>query len=291
MAPTLEELVGSLDQIEEAHMKRGASAGEEPYLQIARDLQDRIKAPHPEPGYRPGEKLPSLSELGRRFGHTQVTVKRAYEVLINGGLVVSVPKVGYFVRRYPRLRYQMAQTHDPQRLIDLPSVDGWTTDVEAAGYLAQQDITVKSVLGREAIDVYTVGELLDIGEDDVAVVRARVRSIAMDPDKPEFDPESLADTYYPIALARGTELMDPEGVNTTKVLAAAGYPQVDFDHEMLARQPSEDEARRLRLPRGSAVMERITVARDPRGRPVYVQHVVTAGNGSRFLFKMRYQEG
>lgn len=46
---------------------------------------------------KPKEKLPSCRELSIELGVNLKTVERAYNELINLGLVQSIPKKGYFV--------------------------------------------------------------------------------------------------------------------------------------------------------------------------------------------------
>ncbi|MFK0190677.1 GntR family transcriptional regulator [Kitasatospora sp. NPDC090308] len=62
-------------------------------MQIANAIRAEIADGQPLAGY----KLQSLRELANRFGVTAVTVSGALQILIDEGLVVSVPNRGYFV--------------------------------------------------------------------------------------------------------------------------------------------------------------------------------------------------
>ena len=44
-----------------------------------------------------GEKMPSCRELAVEIGVNHKTVERAYQELVNEGLIESIPKKGYFV--------------------------------------------------------------------------------------------------------------------------------------------------------------------------------------------------
>lgn len=66
-------------------------SGEHPYVQIAGQLRAAITAGEI------GPKLPSLTELAEQSGAALNTVRRAYQVLIDEGLVYTVPGRGTFV--------------------------------------------------------------------------------------------------------------------------------------------------------------------------------------------------
>jgi LacI family transcriptional regulator len=60
------------------------------YRQIAADLMDQIR----EGEYPPGELLPTLTQLGERYAVSQITVRQAMRLLIEQGLVRTVPGKG-----------------------------------------------------------------------------------------------------------------------------------------------------------------------------------------------------
>jgi GntR family transcriptional regulator len=63
------------------------------YVQLAEVLRERIGRGQ----WRPGEKLPSLDELGREFDVARVTVRQAIDVLAREGLVSPEQGRGTFV--------------------------------------------------------------------------------------------------------------------------------------------------------------------------------------------------
>jgi len=67
------------------------------YLAIADDLAARIAAR--EDGYRPGQKLPSVTRLVELYSSSRSTVVRAMGLLHDRGLVEGVQGVGVFVRQ------------------------------------------------------------------------------------------------------------------------------------------------------------------------------------------------
>src|SRR6266545_3826619 len=65
-----------------------------PYVQVANALRDAITSGT----LRPGEKLPSGSDLAERYGVARMTVQNAVRLLRDEGLIVSRQGSGVFVR-------------------------------------------------------------------------------------------------------------------------------------------------------------------------------------------------
>jgi GntR family transcriptional regulator len=68
-----------------------------PYLQLAEILRGRIEAGE----WRPGERIPTESELVEEFELARSTVRRSIRVLRDAGLVETVPQRGTYVSRRP----------------------------------------------------------------------------------------------------------------------------------------------------------------------------------------------
>ena len=66
-----------------------------PYLQVADDLRQEIRAG----AIQPGDRLPSTRELMDRYGIANMTVQAALRVLRDEGLIYSQPGRGSFVRQ------------------------------------------------------------------------------------------------------------------------------------------------------------------------------------------------
>ena len=64
-----------------------------PYLRVAADLREKITGGE----LLPGEQVPSLDRLAETYGISRTTARRAVQVLIDEGLVVSRPRWGVFV--------------------------------------------------------------------------------------------------------------------------------------------------------------------------------------------------
>lgn len=103
---------------------------------------------------RPGERLPAIQELARRFGTTAITVRRALRDLEEAGLVHVEHGVGSFVAdwigafdRLPGFAEEMAQRQRPieTRLLGREPAG---VDPRAAGALGQVPGTPLAVLRR-----------------------------------------------------------------------------------------------------------------------------------------------
>lgn len=67
-------------------------------LLIKKDIVDKV--------YKPGEKMPSETELGEVYGVSRITVRRAVKELVNEGLLTSKQGKGTFVNQ-PKIRSQI----------------------------------------------------------------------------------------------------------------------------------------------------------------------------------------
>ena len=63
------------------------------YIQIANYIKRLIQ----KGAFAKGDAIPSVRDFGVANGVNPNTVARAYEILVNEGVIVSLPKKGYFV--------------------------------------------------------------------------------------------------------------------------------------------------------------------------------------------------
>lgn len=61
------------------------------------DIADQLEAEIRRGTFKPGEKLPTHTELGTRFDVSYQTVHKAIALLKDRGLVTSEPPIGVFV--------------------------------------------------------------------------------------------------------------------------------------------------------------------------------------------------
>lgn len=63
------------------------------YIEIAQSIKNKILNQE----YKTSEKLPSEMDLAVMFNSTKMTIRKALEILIETGLIRSIPKSGYYV--------------------------------------------------------------------------------------------------------------------------------------------------------------------------------------------------
>lgn len=74
-------------------MRIDPDAADFPYEQLAARLRERIRSAE----FTPGSKLPTIGEIVSQTGLSPMTIRRAYKVLEDEGLVVIRPGRGTFV--------------------------------------------------------------------------------------------------------------------------------------------------------------------------------------------------
>lgn len=110
------------------------------YLAIARDIQVGIA----KGIWKPGQVLPTRTELMRRFSVARATVDRAIEFLGQSGSLESRQGAGTYVREQARL-WQVAVIGSPLPAQDLP-VD--TARITSYGYAQLANPSVRAALAR-----------------------------------------------------------------------------------------------------------------------------------------------
>lgn len=63
------------------------------YIRLAAELRKDILAGK----HQPGQPIPSITTLSARHGHARMTVSKALGVLVDEGLIVRYPGLGYHV--------------------------------------------------------------------------------------------------------------------------------------------------------------------------------------------------
>lgn len=230
--------------------------------QIADDLRTQIH----EGQLAEGARLPTLVELTKRYDVAPGTVREALSTLINEGLIQARRPHGTFVRRRRRMEYrpQSDLVPRPEGVVR----DGFLTDQEDAGRSPSQTIEVAIVQPPQE-----VADLLRLAEGDVAVVRRRIRYL-------EGEPFHSNDSYFPLPLAEGTEIMNPKDIarGASQVLAEHGHVQVRAVDEITVRMPTPQEQQRLDLAPGTPVAYQLTTGYGPDGTPLRVAATVLPGD-------------
>lgn len=252
------------------------------YERLAGELREAIVSGR----YKPGERLPSTTELMASNSVANLTVRGAYRMLVEEGLVEPVPKKGFFVRRPDLARWNMTAAGDGRR--ERLVLDGWAADVEAAGRSHREDITVAIEDGSALVLGRPIGDRLGLPAGARVLVRRRARFTgpAGDAGAPATIPESLADAYYPYDLTRDSALASPAAADAAAVLGELGYPPTELGDELMPRLASLRERQRLRLPPVSVVLELARTAYAKGRQPVLVDHQIRRGDGAVYTYRI-----
>jgi DNA-binding GntR family transcriptional regulator len=138
--------------------------------------------------------------------------------------------------------------------------DAWSDESKQRG--GQQLTEV-----AEVIPPAEVAEALAL--DGTAIVRRRV--ILLDGDAIE-----LADSYYPLAVARGTALAEKRKIKggAPTLLAELGHQARHVSEDLELREANDLERTALALPAGANVLTLLRTATTEDGSPIEVQFMV-----------------
>lgn len=250
-------------------MANAPSKGRVGKAEIASDLRNQILGGD----LQTDDKLPTEAALTEKYGVSRGTAREALLILVGEGLVVARRPHGYFVRGRQRM------THRPQsdlvvRPDDVPK-DLFLEEQAKAGRTPTQTIDVAIVTPPAE-----VAERLKLAEGEHAVVRRRVRYL-------EGEPFLTNDSYFPLSIAQGTDVMSPEDLarGANRVLADAGHVQVRAVDEITVRMPTPDELHRLDLVPGTPVACQFTTGYGPDDRPIRVAVTVLPGDRHVIVFE------
>jgi len=253
------------------------------YERLADELRQAITSGQ----YQPGDRLPSTLDIMARTGVANLTVRGAYRVLVEEGLVESVSKKGFYVRRPSVMTWTMNPARGARRTAGAV-LDGWTADAEAAGLSHREDISVAiedasvSILGTPA------GERLGLPPGSRVLVRRAIRYTGPAAESPAADADSLADEYYSYDLVRDTPLASPAPASPAEILAAAGLKIRSHVDELRPRVATTEERRLLSLPQVSVVLELARTACTADRQPVLVLHQIRRGDGATYQYDITH---
>jgi GntR family transcriptional regulator len=237
--------------------------------------------------YKPGDRLPSTLELMERTGVANLTVRGAYRALIEEGLVESISKRGFYVRR-PNARTWRMNAGSAARRTGPDVLDSWAADVEAAGLAHREEISVAIDDSSALLFGQPVGERLRLPEGSRVLVRRAIRYVGPTDGETPGEADSLADEYYPYDLVRDTALASPAPASPLDVPTGIGHKPRGHVDELRPRLATTDERRLLSLPQVSVVLELARTAHTADRTPVAVLHQTRRGDGATFSYEISY---
>ncbi|MGW7020858.1 GntR family transcriptional regulator [Streptomyces decoyicus] len=207
-----------------------------------RQVADALRREIVNEVYRPGERLPSESELSARFDASRNTIRSGLGQLVSEGLISSSQGLGYEVRTHEVFELNASRFEN----LSFPqNGDAYSTDVTNAGRRPHQTFRVE-ILTAPA----DVAERLKVEPESRAVLRFCHRFV-------DDVPWSTQATYYPSWLAdKAPRLAEPGDIaeGTTRYLADRGIEQVGYFDEITTRMPTPDEARLLEIGAGIPIL-------------------------------------
>lgn len=211
--------------------------------QIATDLRNAIHAGQ----LKPGERVPSMGDLQERYGCTIATVQAAMQILRREGLVEggSQGRRARVIGRRPVIGRSAAYV--------TPDGDGqrqtWKGQMAELGMVGTQTL---DRVGETAAPEF-VAHLLGVEPGTPVLIRPRTMYA-------DDVPVQLADTYYPLDLASGTELAQqklvPAGL-LYQLLEEAGLEVERCEEELTFPLSTEDEQRALNLSSNDRVVRMV----------------------------------
>ena len=222
------------------------------YLVVADELREQILAGR----YAPGERLPTMEELRRAYGVSEIVIRHAVSVLRLEGLVETRRGGGTVVRARPQVSRRAMERYSAdarQAAEQYPAATGQATDprtsfTEDHG-IEWQEYQLTARYSETPADEELAA--LFGAEPGTALLRRHFVFYA------RGEPEQLSTSFMPLDLVAGTPVADPAREpwpgGTFAQLAFLGRPVSRVEESVRARMPAESEARTLRMAQGVPV--------------------------------------
>ncbi|WP_117234958.1 GntR family transcriptional regulator [Vibrio maerlii] len=219
------------------------------YEHVYHDVKDGIK----QHRYKIGEQLPDGKTLAANYSCSEMTVKRALDMLVDEGLIARKRGAGTFVKRLPR---EMNFSHGSASFSHLL---GTAANLETAGV----KLTTK-LISFEVIPADTsLASSLNIESDELVYKIKRVRII-------DNKPTTIEETFMPISRIPGLKKQHAEQSIYSYIEGILGLKIHSATLSLSVRKADHEDAKLLAIP----VQEPLVV----------VSQVVYLDNGKTFEF-------
>jgi GntR family transcriptional regulator len=226
------------------------------YRQIELALRARLAT------MRPGERLPSDTDLCREFGVSRMTARNAMQRLAEDGLVQRLPGLGTFAIAPPAHRYA-------DRLM------AFSHEMERQGRTPRSRLLAREV--RPATDAEAMA--LGVRSADPVVLLRRLRTA-------DGVPIAIETAVLVLRTADVVMAADLEGGSLHEALARAGLHLRRGKATISAEAATPDDARLLGLEEGTPLLVERRVIADIHGRAV--EATESRYPGDRYALDVRF---
>lgn len=237
------------------------------YLRVAADLRRRIESGE----LAPGAKIPSVTVMASEYKVAGTTAQKAVRTLKAAGFVTSEPGKGVFVRDRRRTKVKSADYVSP------------VPDDGRVPHLRSTQLAVEEVAPPDDI-----AEILGLDPGELAVQRSRVMATRDDAEQPV----EIVVSYFPVDIARGTELASVAAIRgaVPSALRRLGLPPRSASETVECRMPTTVEASTLGLPASVPVLHIVRTTRTDGDRVVEVLDMVFAGDRYQLEYDLAVHE-
>lgn len=229
------------------------------YDQLRRLIIEHIEGE----GLQPGDPLPGEHRLCEQYGVSRTVVRQALGQLEHEGLVERVKGKGTFVAR-PRT---------PESLVH--TLVGLYEEVERRGGHVHSDVLRHERITADA----EVASALELTEGDPVIVLERLRHV-------DGDTWSLSTTWMPEAVGIHSLDVDLRDASLYGLLAEHGITATHGIRSAEATVATHEQAQRLGVTAGAALLRLRSVSRDADDRPIEFFIAYHRGDRSRFEFQL-----
>jgi GntR family transcriptional regulator len=224
------------------------------WIQAATLIQDQIDGGT----LKPGGRLPPERELCQQLGISRVTLRKALNQLVEGGVLNASHGRGWYVAK------RAAKREWPNTL------ESFTETADRMGLRTRSE-----VLRAEAVPAsFDEAEELSIvpGTDLFHLDRVRLLDEV---------PIALDLTQVPVSVLPGVRKVDFAKHSLFTTLAEAGIEPVRADATIEARDADQAEAGHLQIPEGKPLLIMRQVSFDSAGRPLFTSTIKYVGERYR----------
>jgi GntR family transcriptional regulator len=216
--------------------------------------------------FEPDTPLPSTRVLKKMFGAAPQTIFSATQNLAKEGLAYSKKGTGIMVIGHKQRTMQPAKYKDPA---DPGQPYRWIGEASKRGYRGSSSLLDVS----EVVPPADVRKAMSLAGDAKALRRTQVLML-------NDEPCELVKNYYPLDLARGTDLEQRKKIRggAPRLLADLGYPPARCIDRVSARLPTPEQYEALQMTMKLPILRTFRITHSVGDLVIEVTVMAKAGN-------------